>query len=128
MKTDKLMLLGTMTVFYVPSNKLDDSRYFSGQLTARATIHEFLMERFKAYTQTPTPVKGYWIDQEQGLIHDVMERFEVSFNSESEFERIIDFLVDLCQTLGEDSIYVTRGDRSYLVHGSDAEDESDDEA
>jgi len=104
-----------MTVFYIPSHKLDDERFFQRRRTARAVIHEFLMEWFKAYTQTPTPVKGYWVDHEDALVHDVMERFEVSFNSEEEFERIIEFLVGLCSTLDEDSIYVTRGDRSYLV-------------
>lgn len=121
MTTDKLLPLGTMTVFYVPSHKLDDPRYFNGKETARSAIHEFLMDRFKAYTQTPTPVKGYWVNQDDTLIHDVMERFEVSFNSETEFNRIIEFLIELCKTLSEDSIYVTRGDCSYLVHRPDAE-------
>jgi len=115
MNSDKLLPLGTMTVFYVPSHKLDDPRFFGGNATARSAIHEFLMDRFKAYTQTPTPVKGYWVNQDEMLVHDVMERFEVSFNSEKEFDRIIGFLVDLCATLDEDSIYVTRGDRSFLV-------------
>lgn len=115
MQGHNLVPLGTMTVFYVPSHKLDDPRFFADRRTARSKIHEFLMERFKAYTQTPTPVKGYWVNQQNELVHDVMERFEVSFNSESEFDKIIDFLVELCGTLAEHSIYVTRGDRSYLV-------------
>ena len=104
-----------MTVFYIPSHKLDDPRFFHSRQTARSTIHEFLMHRYKAYTQTPTPVKGYWVDDAAGLVHDVMERFEVSFNREEEFERLIDFLVELCERLQEDAIYVTRGDCSYLV-------------
>jgi len=48
-------------------------------------------------------------------VHDVMERFEVSFHVESEFDSLIDFLVKLCERLEEDAIYVTRGDRSFLV-------------
>ena len=78
-------------------------------------IHEFLMNRYRAYTQSPTPVKGYWVDLNGELVHDVMERFEVSFRSESEFERLISFLVDMCDRLNEDAIYVTRGERSFLV-------------
>ena len=107
--------LGKMTVFYVPSHKLDDPRFFHGTQTARSSIHEFLMHRYRAYTQTPTPVKGFWISQSQEIVHDVMERFEVSFGSEEEFERLIRFLVELCQRLDEDAIYVTRGEHSYLV-------------
>ena len=115
--TEKLIPLGTMTIFYVPSHKLDDSRFFQGSQTARSVIHDFLMNSFRAYTQTPTPVKGFWVDHEDTLHHDVMERFEVSFDSEEDFDEIIGFLVEMCRTLNEDSIYVTRGDRSFLVRG-----------
>ena len=107
--------LGKMTVFYVPSHKLDDPRFYHDQQTARSTIHEYLMRQYRAYTQTPTPVKGFWVDQSSGLVHDVMERFEVSFGVEEEFDRLIEFLVELCERLDEQAIYVTRGDRSFLV-------------
>lgn len=104
-----------MTVFYVPSHKLDDPRYFDGRQTARSSIHEFLMNRYRAYTQTPTPVKGFWTGQTNEIVHDVMERFEVSFGVEAEFDRLIRYLVELCERLDEDAIYVTRGERSFLV-------------
>ncbi len=107
--------LGKVTVFYIPSHKLDDPRYFQGNQTARMATHEFLMHRYRAYTQSPTPVKGYWIDQNGEMVHDVMERFEVSFGSEAEFERLIEFLIEFCNRLTEDAIYVTRGDRSFLI-------------
>ena len=107
--------LGKVTVFYIPSHKLDDPRFFNGTQTARTATHEFLMHRYRAYTQSPTPVKGYWIDLTGQLVHDVMERFEVSFGSELEFEWLIEFLIDLCDRLTEDAIYVTRGERSFLV-------------
>ena len=117
--TDNLIPLGKMTVFYVPSQKLDDARFFNGQHTARAEIHQFLMDRFRAYTHTPTPVKGFWVDHEDSLHHDVMERFEVSFDNESDFDQIIGFMVEMCRTLNEESIYVTRGDHSFLVRAAD---------
>ena len=115
--------LGKMTAFYIPSHKLDDPRYApeesaaTGQRpeTARATIHEFLIHYFRAYTQTPSPVKGCWVDPGGQLVHDVMERFEVSFGNEHDFERLIEFLINLCDRLKEEAIYVTRGDRSFLV-------------
>ena len=113
--------LGKMTVFYVPAQKLDDPRYFlGGTQTARSAIHEFLMHHFRAYTQTPTPVRGCWIDPAGQIVHDVMERFEVSFGSESDFERLIEFLVETCARLKEEAIYVTRGDRSFLVRRGDS--------
>ncbi len=108
--------LGKVTVFYLPSHKLDDPRYFDGTQTARMATHEFMMHLYRAYTHSPTPVKGYWSDLNGQLVHDVMERFEVSFGSESEFERLIIFLIELCERLSEDAVYVTRGERSFLVH------------
>ena len=113
--------LGSMTVFYIPSHKLDDPRFYHGTQTARSVLHEFLMHRYRAYTQTPTPVKGYWVDQQNQMAHDVMERFEVSFNKEDEFDRLIQFLVEICERLDEEAIYVTRGNRSYLVTSKPSE-------
>jgi hypothetical protein len=118
----QLYELGKVTVFYVPSHKLDDPRYFHGTQTARSVIHEFLMHRYRAYTQTPTPVKGFWVGTNDELVHDVMERFEVSFVSEKEFERLVEFMVETCGRLDEDAIYVTRGGRSYLVRREPSED------
>lgn len=125
-----LFQLGKMTIFYIPSHKLDDPRFYQREAvsakdpkldlgqTARAGIHQFLIEHFRAYTQTPTPVKGCWVDPAGQLVHDVMERFEVSFENESDFERLIEFLVETCQRIQEEAIYVTRGDRSFLVQRS----------
>lgn len=110
--------LGKVTVFYVPSHKLDHPKHASNSLTARQDIHEFLMDRYNAYTQTPTPVRGYWAAPDGEVFHDVMERFEVSFGSESEFDRLIEFLAELCDRLDEQAIYVTRGERSFLVRRS----------
>ena len=107
--------LGTVTVFYVPSHKLDHPKHSRNGLVARQDIHEFLMNRYSAYTQTPTPVRGYWAAPDGEIFHDVMERFEVSFGSESEFDRLLEFLAELCERLDEQAIYVTRGDRSFLV-------------
>lgn len=107
--------LGKVTVFYLPSHKLDDPRYFQTQKTARMVTHTFLMQRYQAYTHSPTPVKGYWCDSGGELVHDVMERFEVSFSSEPDFHSLIEFLITMCHDLSEDAIYVTRGERSFLV-------------
>ncbi|TWU60278.1 hypothetical protein Poly51_05530 [Rubripirellula tenax] len=113
--TNHLIALGKVTIFYVPSHKLDDPRFYDGQKTARSSIHEFLMHHYRAYTQTPTPVKGFWVDPTGQLVHDVMERFEVSFANESDFDGLVQFLVELCRCLNEEAIYVTRGERSFLI-------------
>jgi hypothetical protein len=51
--------LGKMTIFYIPSHKLDAPGPV-GEHTPRGQIHEFLMQHYRAYTHTPSPVKGCW--------------------------------------------------------------------
>ena len=107
--------LGKMTLFCIPSNKLDIPGQ-EGASSPRGQIHEFLMRHFKAYTHTPSPMKGFWLDAQKAVQHDVLERFEVSFQSEQEFEYLVAFLRQLCRSLGEQAIYLTRGEESFLVH------------
>ena len=107
--------LGKMTAFYIPSHKLDGPG-FASDGTARHAIHEFLIAHYRAYTHTPSPVKGYWLSGRGVLLHDVMERFEVSFDREVDYERLIDFLTELAVRLDEESIYLTRGEESFLVN------------
>jgi hypothetical protein len=113
--TVQLTSLGKMTAFYVPAHKLD-APTSDGTPVPRATIHQFLMEHFRAYTHAPSLVKGFWLDDRGQLVHDVLERFEVSFGAEQDFERLVSFLRRICASLGEASIYLTRGDESFLVH------------
>lgn len=104
-----------MTIFYIPSHKLDAPGPV-GEHTPRGRIHEFLMQHYRAYTHTPSPVKGFWLNEQRVVMHDVLERFEVSFGSEKEFRRLVDFLRQLCHSLNEEAIYLTRGEESFLVN------------
>lgn len=65
--------LGKMTLFYVPSHKLDLPGP-SGENTPRGRIHDFLMRHYKAYTHAPSPVKGFWLSHDRAVQHDVLER------------------------------------------------------
>jgi hypothetical protein len=110
--------LGKMTAFYIPSHKLD-MPVEEGDHSPRGKIHAFLIEHYKAYTHSPSPVKGFWLDDGGRLTHDVLERFEVSFGSEKEFSNLVKFLGQLCLQLDEAAIYLTRGEESFLVnHGA----------
>lgn len=115
MANDSLTPLGKMTAFYIPAHKLDVPS-LEQSATPRGTIHEFLIEHFRAYTHAPSLVKGFWLDEQGHVSHDVLERFEVSFEAEPDFERLVAFLTRICAELGEDAIYLTRGEKSFLIH------------
>ncbi len=111
---DHVTPLGKVTVFYIPSPKLDAPGP-TGEHTPRGQIHQFLMKHYRAYTHTPSPMKGFWLAANRTLQHDVLERFEVSFESEASFGRLVQFLRRLCRSIDEDAIYLTRGEESFLV-------------
>jgi len=99
--------LGKITVFYLPSIKLDERG-------RRKTIHDFLISHFSAYTHTPSMVRGFWTDENSTVVHDILERYEVSL-AKDKFDNLVKFLTELCEELEEKSIYLTRGDESFLV-------------
>ena len=110
-----LIALGKMTAFYIPSHKLD----VAGDTVThspRKQIHDFLIQHYRAYTHSPSPVKGFWLSDQAELTHDVLERFEVSFSTEPAFERLVAFLRDVAIQLNEQAIYLTRGEESFLVN------------
>lgn len=111
--------LGKMTLFYIPSHKLDAPGP-AGVQSPRGQIHEFLIKHYRAYTHTPSPVKGFWLKEDRAILHDVLECFEVSFELEEGFRRLVEFLGQLCLCLGEDAIYLTRGEESFLVGKANA--------
>ncbi|HVX11186.1 MAG TPA: hypothetical protein VHC22_08405 [Pirellulales bacterium] len=111
---ESLTPLGKMTAFYIPAHKLDAPS--PDGPSPRGTIHQFLIEHFRAYTHSPSLVKGFWVDDRGRMSHDVLERFEVSFGAEVDFERLVGFLRRMCNDLGEEAIYLTRGEESFLVH------------
>ena len=112
---DALTPLGKMTAFYIPAHKLDAPAGEQGP-TPRSTIHQFLIEHFRAYTHSPSLVKGFWLDERGRMQHDVLERFEVSFGAEHEFETLVGFLRRMSASLSEEAVYLTRGEESFLVH------------
>lgn len=98
--------LGKVAVFYVPSKKVD-------RKIARE-IHEFFVSKHKAYTHESGGIKGFWHDGER-LTKDSHERYEISFKGRDKLLDLVDFLSRLCSKIGEDSIYMTMADDSYLI-------------
>jgi hypothetical protein len=103
--------IGQMAVFYVPTSKLDVVR---DNKTARQTLHDFFVEHYNAYTHEISKIQGFWKKQNI-LVRDEHERYEVSFEGMDRVLEFVDFLSDICKFIEEDSIYLTMGNKSWLV-------------
>lgn len=100
--------VGKVAVFYLPANKL-------GKI--REELHAFLVDNYKAYTHEKGGIKGYWTGG-SGLKEDRHERYEVSFDGDENFKKLVEFISKMCGKTNEESIYLTIADESYLVRPS----------
>lgn len=98
--------VGKVAVFCLPADKLNEK--------VRSKIHDFLVRNYSAYTHESSKIEGYWAGRDN-LVRDAHERYEVSFNGNENFKKFVDFLSEVCGDIGEDSIYLTVADESYLI-------------
>ena len=107
--------IGQVAVFYIPACKLDIC--LSTNITIREVLHDFFVKNYNAYTHEISNIQGFWVKQEVAgpiLITDRHEKYEISFFEWKEKE-FVAFLSTICRLIGEDSIYLTMGNRSWLV-------------
>lgn len=113
---DNLIYLGHVAVFYVPIQKLDSVECGKTGKTPRQLFEEFLMENYDAYTLEISDTQGFWRQHSRSQIFcDKNARYEVSFDGRDRIKGFIAFLSEMCALLGEQAIYVTMGQKSWLV-------------
>jgi hypothetical protein len=109
----ELVPIGQVAVFYLPLIKLD---FVHLGRTVRDYIHDFLIEHYDAYTLATAENHGFWRkDKTSQIIHDANARYEVSFGGKEKIPAFVGFLARTCSILGEEAIYLTMGQQSYLV-------------
>jgi hypothetical protein len=111
-----LVPLGRTATFYVPALKMDDPGFGRDGRTATQLFDEFFLQHFGGLTHEESKIRGQWTSPDgQKVFTDLHQRYEVTFAGRKKSREFVDFLSDMCRLLQEDSIYVTMGDRSWLV-------------
>jgi hypothetical protein len=115
-KLPHLVPLGRLAVFYVPSQKMDDPRYGRDGLTPTQLFDQFFLAKFGGLTHEESKIRGQWTSPDgQKVFTDLHQRYEVSFAGRKKTREFVAFLAEMCRLLGEESIYLTMGSRSWLV-------------
>jgi hypothetical protein len=115
-----LVPLGRTATFYVPAQKMNDSAFGRDGRTATQLFDDFFLSHFGGLTHEESKIRGQWTSPDgQKVFTDLHERYEVTFSGKRKSREFVDFLSDMCRLLQEDSIYVTMGDRSWLVKPRD---------
>jgi hypothetical protein len=119
-KLPYLVPLGRVATFYVPAQKMDDPTFGRDGRTATQLFDEFFLEHFGGLTHEESKIRGQWTSPDgQKVFTDLHQRYEVTFSGKKKSREFVDFLSEMCRLLQEDSIYVTMGDRSWLVKPRD---------
>lgn len=110
-KLKNATFIGQVAIFYIPTSKLD-MQILQG--TTRDLLHNFFVEHYNAYTHEISKIQGFWVKQDI-LVRDEHERFEVSFDGREKVQEFVNFLSLICGLIQEDSIYLTMGNKSWLI-------------
>jgi hypothetical protein len=104
--------LGRPAVFLIPSKKL---RHQMNETTVEESVKIFLMGQFGAFSMTPLPYFGVWMDGE--VIHyDECCRYEVSFVGKEHIPKLLEFLSDVAIATEEICLYVSAGQYTCLLY------------
>ncbi|WP_166820184.1 hypothetical protein [Thalassoroseus pseudoceratinae] len=111
-----LVYVGEVGVFYVPILKLDDKNFGTDGQTPRELFEAFLIDHFNAYTLEVSDTQGFWRQHRRSKIfRDKNARYEVSFRGQENLSDFVQFLSRMCQMMREEAIYLTMGQKSWLV-------------
>ncbi len=116
-ETDPFLVpLGRIAVFYVPAQKMNDSRFGRDGRTPTQLFDEFFLLHFGGLTHEESHIRGEWTSSDgQKTFTDLHQRYEVSFSGKRKEKAFLNFLSEMCGLLGEESIYLTMGTRAWLV-------------
>ncbi|MBI5732348.1 hypothetical protein HY967_00085 [Candidatus Jorgensenbacteria bacterium] len=104
--------LGRPAIFLIPSHKLERD---AGGITVRRVLHEFLTEKFGAYTTSIIPSFGFWNNEGDQLICDECCQYEVSFDGKGKVPLLLKKLAEIAKLIREDCIYLKAGQYTCLV-------------
>jgi hypothetical protein len=111
--------MGKTASFYVPADKVNDSKYGRGGRKPSQMFEEFFVTHFGGFTHEQSQIKGRWVgDGGNKLFIDEHQRYEVAFAGQKKATLFLHFLSDMCGLMEEGSIYLTYGGYSWLVSPS----------
>jgi len=107
----EVISLGRMAIFFLPIKKL---RQVCGEQTHESAIDKELIARYEGLSKITGHVEGCYRMKSE-IVDDDHVRYEVSFLGKNKVIEFVEFLKEVCRRLGEESIYLTMGEKSYLV-------------
>ena len=103
-----LQPIGRMAVFFVPAQKL------AVKPDTQNRLEEKLLSTYQGYTKMTQHIEGHYCMGHE-VVKDEHIRYEVSFPGKKQIPAFVALISRLARDLGEEAIYLTMGQHSYLV-------------
>jgi hypothetical protein len=112
--------MGNTASFYVPTEKLHDSKFGRGGQRPSQMFEEFFVDHFGGFTHEQSQIKGRWVgDGGNKIFTDEHQRYEVAIPSDEKAALFLNFLSEMCGLMEEGSLYLNYGGQSWLVSPTD---------
>ena len=109
----KLVDLGRPAIFLIPEKKL---RIKIGGQTIETILHNFLSEKFGAFTSSIVANFGIWVNDKNVVHKDRCRIYEVSFEGKGRIPILLRKLAEMARLTDEECIYLKAGQYSCLVY------------
>ena len=103
-----LQSIGRMAIFYIPVQKLTEHP------ETQKWLEESLIHLYGGFTKITQNIEGHF-QMGHEIIKDEHVRYEVSFNGKKRIPAFVKLVAKLAGELGEEAVYLTMGEKSYLV-------------
>ena len=106
--------LGRLGILLLPSLKMNGVSP-RGQTYAKE-FHEFLVENFSGYTLASGNIAGYWKDSKGRQHYGEHLEYRVGFLSEKKIPMLENYISQLAEEIGEESIFWETGEDAWLIY------------
>lgn len=106
--------LGRLGILLLPSLKLKTVSP-RGKIYEQE-VHDFLVENFSGYTVASGNITGFWKDSQGRQHYGEHQEYRVGFLNEEKIPTLENFIAELAEELGEQSIFWATGEDTWLIY------------
>lgn len=89
--------------------------------TYEQEVHEFLIGNFSGYTLASGNIAGFWKDSHGRQHYGEHTEYRVGFLTEAKIPILENFIANLADEMGEESIFWATGEDAWLIYRKPAD-------
>lgn len=106
--------LGRLGILLLPSLKMKTAS--PRGKSYEQEVHHFLVENFSGYTVASGNIAGFWKDSQGRQHYGEHQEYRVGFLSEDKIPLLENYIAELAEDMGEESIFWATGEDAWLIY------------